>query len=387
MRLSSTAAESGERAAGGSSTVWGPVDDPPSTPIDPTPGPAAGTPASASRLTVSFSGDKRELSPSGRGAPTASASGARATLSTIASPRDDCDEAADPGEAERPKSVFRQLSSHASAFVASARKAATKLPLRVARLTSLNRLKHRVSRTASGRALGPGQSGHDNGRRLADGTVSKRARRSSILMAHRDVVGAGVQEGDVTALERVDQRRADRVVRERFKGVPDHLKALISKAELDILQDLFERSDSDGSGLIGVEELPAMLRVLGLNPLEFTVKELLKEFDTSSDGELDYGEFVALWYAYREERSREDVTLEVAFAFFDIDDTGDIEREEFTTAMMELGDPLTTDELDGLFEVLDPNNSGTFSRHVFLQLCGPEDITAEAAQSVIQEVY
>lgn len=46
--------------------------------------------------------------------------------------------------------------------------------------------------------------------------------------------------------------------------------------------------------------------------MDFTGKALLKELDSSSDSELDLGEFVCLWYAYKEDRSKEDVAIEIA---------------------------------------------------------------------------
>ena len=198
--------------------------------------------------------------------------------------------------------------------------------------------------------------------------VSRRSDAVAALMQQRK----SVRPEDLTQQELLEQRHLDRVARGRFHDVPEHLKAKISKAELDILLDLFTASDSDKSGLIGVAELPDMLRILGLNPVEFTVKALLKEFDDSADGELNFGEFVSLWYSYREETSKEDVTLEMAFDFFDKDGSDTITKTEFATVLQELGEPLTTEEINEFFRLVDTDKSGKISKSEFMKACGPD---------------
>lgn len=70
-----------------------------------------------------------------------------------------------------------------------------------------------------------------------------------------------MEAAEMSAAERLEHyhRRSDRQTRERNAAFPSHLKALISKAEMDLLQQLFNTSDADNSGLIGIEELPKML--------------------------------------------------------------------------------------------------------------------------------
>eukprot|EP00191_Tetraselmis_sp_GSL018_P015991 CAMPEP_0177578528 /NCGR_PEP_ID=MMETSP0419_2-20121207/398_1 /TAXON_ID=582737 /ORGANISM="Tetraselmis sp., Strain GSL018" /LENGTH=319 /DNA_ID=CAMNT_0019066981 /DNA_START=393 /DNA_END=1352 /DNA_ORIENTATION=- len=188
----------------------------------------------------------------------------------------------------------------------------------------------------------------------------------------------GIRVDSLSQEEIIGQRRADRVARERREEVPERLRAVISKAELDILQQLFEHADTDGSGCIGLGELPQMLRVLGLNPIEFTVSQLLKDFDVTRDGELNFGEFVSLWYAYREEGVTEDTSLEIAFSVFDRDESGAIDIEEFCTAMSEMGDLLSRDEIEHFFQLVDPDRTGRLTRQAFMESCGSKAAYAKS---------
>lgn len=61
------------------------------------------------------------------------------------------------------------------------------------------------------------------------------------------------------------------------------------------MREVFEYLDKDKSGKIDSKELIIGLRILGLNPTEGEVKELLNSQDKNHDGVLDLQEFTALF--------------------------------------------------------------------------------------------
>lgn len=83
----------------------------------------------------------------------------------------------------------------------------------------------------------------------------------------------------------------------------DFLSAMLAgRVQLhdDVLQKAFSKFDQDGSGIISKHELQS---VLGDSFAECEVEDMIRQADTSGDGEIDYGEFIA--YFYRQEAGDE----------------------------------------------------------------------------------
>ena len=57
------------------------------------------------------------------------------------------------------------------------------------------------------------------------------------------------------------------------------------------LQGIFNLFDRDGNGTIDIDELQVLMKKLGYQPKEEKLKEIIKEVDHNSDGELQFGEF------------------------------------------------------------------------------------------------
>mmetsp|Transcript_10061 Transcript_10061/g.25736 ORF Transcript_10061/g.25736 Transcript_10061/m.25736 type:complete len:394 (+) Transcript_10061:227-1408(+) len=144
----------------------------------------------------------------------------------------------------------------------------------------------------------------------------------------------------------------------RSAEVPEHLRYVIDAAKIEVLREQFETFDSDGSGLISHDELMDFLRCLGHNPVERQLKELVAEFDKDGNGDLSFGEFVALWHGYLVEADMERNLIQKAFEFFDADGDEGIDTAEFQEAMTTLGDPLTQAECDAFFALMDIDANG-----------------------------
>nr|GMC74706.1 sodium/calcium exchanger NCL-like [Ipomoea batatas] len=66
---------------------------------------------------------------------------------------------------------------------------------------------------------------------------------------------------------------------------------------LEVLQKLFKRVDENGDGRLSQSELKALVVGISLDGVNLdetdAVEKVMKDFDTSNDGEVDFGEFVA----------------------------------------------------------------------------------------------
>ena len=68
----------------------------------------------------------------------------------------------------------------------------------------------------------------------------------------------------------------------------------ISISQLKDFQDIFDKFDDDKSGSISMFEMKEILTQMGQSPTEDDIRALLLEVDQNSDGEIDFGEFIAM---------------------------------------------------------------------------------------------
>lgn len=162
-----------------------------------------------------------------------------------------------------------------------------------------------------------------------------------------------------------DTKKAE--ARKKLK-LPASMKNMMHPDTIRRLQDKFLEFDIDMSGQIDREELCLLLRSTGMNPAQSYLEELFEKYDEDGNGVLSFKEFALMWNAVGEEFAGDDELglVESAFRFFDSDGGGTIERSEFRTMMLELGDPLTEEEIGDFFSAVDVNNDGTMSYQEFV---------------------
>ena len=109
--------------------------------------------------------------------------------------------------------------------------------------------------------------------------------------------------------------------------------------------------DKDHSGSISVDEISKIMKNFG-NPMsKDEIREMIKDIDTSGDGELDFEEFVTLMQKQETviDDDEEDAVLR-AFKSFDKDGSGYISNAEFRYILTQLGEKFTDSEVDILFK-------------------------------------
>ena len=68
----------------------------------------------------------------------------------------------------------------------------------------------------------------------------------------------------------------------------------VPQEKLDEYKEAFDMFDKDHSGTISVDEIAKIMKNFG-NPMsKDEIREMIKDIDTSGDGELDFDEFVTL---------------------------------------------------------------------------------------------
>lgn len=106
------------------------------------------------------------------------------------------------------------------------------------------------------------------------------------------------------------------------------------------------------------------MKKLGQNPSEGELIEMINSVDDNGDNEIDFGEFLILMKSRIGERDPEK-ELKDAFAVFDSDGSGSIDRKELKRLMKKLGQALTEAELDAMMDEVDTNGDGEISFEEF----------------------
>ena len=102
------------------------------------------------------------------------------------------------------------------------------------------------------------------------------------------------------------------------------------------------------------------MRKLGQNPSEAELMEMINTVDDNGDHEIDFEEFLILMKSRIGERDPEK-ELRDAFAVFDTDGSGSIDRKELKRLMKKLGQALSEAELDAMMDEVDTNGDGEIS--------------------------
>jgi Ca2+-binding EF-hand superfamily protein len=137
------------------------------------------------------------------------------------------------------------------------------------------------------------------------------------------------------------------------------------------LKDAFTMFDKNGDGMISLEEFRQVLRALGQEPTDDELQMMMKSVDTDQSGSVDFDEFLCMMKAHLiaegAEPTEED-ELRAVFQVFDQNKNGYITAAELKSAMINLGERLTTEELQAMINAADIDGDGQIDYNEFLQM-------------------
>eukprot|EP01130_Rhizamoeba_saxonica_P018991 TRINITY_DN9712_c0_g1_i1.p1 TRINITY_DN9712_c0_g1~~TRINITY_DN9712_c0_g1_i1.p1 ORF type:complete len:154 (-),score=55.93 TRINITY_DN9712_c0_g1_i1:42-503(-) len=129
------------------------------------------------------------------------------------------------------------------------------------------------------------------------------------------------------------------------------MAAIVDDGLLEEFETAFSLLDKTKTGELDAEAVYAALRTYGLRDLSKSdAKEMVEEGDLVGDGAIDFEEFSTMMAKKLSSTDPEDVIID-AFRKFDWKGTGSIPTTEFSEALTNLGDPLTSRELREMLEV------------------------------------
>ena len=110
------------------------------------------------------------------------------------------------------------------------------------------------------------------------------------------------------------------------------------------IKEIFMLFDKNSDGYVHTQELGTLVRAINLNPSEQEIVEMMKKVDPHSAGQFD---LTSLENLIRERGNDPDTLDDVitALRVFDTDKDGKISVEEFTYAMVNMGERMTEQEI------------------------------------------
>ncbi|GBG28233.1 Calmodulin-related protein [Hondaea fermentalgiana] len=161
----------------------------------------------------------------------------------------------------------------------------------------------------------------------------------------------------------------------KFRAVaPDertpHVEESDTESELQLTEEqqeqfkkVFDRFDKDNGGTIDAEELEAAMHELGQNPTKVELQEMIEAVDADKSGTIDFAEFLNMMRTKIQDRDTAEDLVD-ALRLFDPRQQGSVSVSVLKHALLNLGEKMTEEEVDFVFERLPLNEDGKFDNQV-----------------------
>merc|ERR1712086_1172279 len=134
------------------------------------------------------------------------------------------------------------------------------------------------------------------------------------------------------------------------------------------MEEAFDLFDIDGSGFIDAKELGTAMRALGLdNNGPDEVRKMIEDIDKDGSGTIDHDEFLLMMSAKIENSDSKEAMAKL-FALFDDDGTGGITYANIKRVAADLGENMTDEDLQEMFDEGDKDGDGIVSLDEFMAI-------------------
>jgi len=137
--------------------------------------------------------------------------------------------------------------------------------------------------------------------------------------------------------------------------------------ELTDAWNLFTRGENE----IPSKDIGHVLRILGQNPTEDDIVNMVMKADCDWDGTMGRQDFLAVGEEILKASVDQMDDVRAAFRVFDYDNNGSISKEELREAMVNFGQRCTDEEFDFMFAQADKNRNGRIDFDEFVEMMLP----------------
>ncbi|XP_066975123.1 uncharacterized protein [Macrobrachium rosenbergii] len=132
-------------------------------------------------------------------------------------------------------------------------------------------------------------------------------------------------------------------------------------------KEAFMLFDKDEDGMITTAELGVVLRSLGQRPSEKEIKKLVARVETTTDGVIEFNEFLQMMSKKMKDTSNQD-ELKEAFMVFDKNKSGYLSSTELRHVMTSLGEKMSEQEVEDMIKDASPNGDGRVNYEEFVNI-------------------
>lgn len=119
--------------------------------------------------------------------------------------------------------------------------------------------------------------------------------------------------------------------------------------------------DKNHDGEIETNELGTAMRMLGQNPSEADLKEMIAHVDTDRSGRIDFEDFMLLMHRKLSSTKDTEEMLKRAFDKFDSRGEGYVGTADLRNKLTTIGEKLTDEEFDELMKYADVDGDGSIN--------------------------
>lgn len=139
----------------------------------------------------------------------------------------------------------------------------------------------------------------------------------------------------------------------------------ITEEQIARIKEVFSLFDRDSDGTITTREFGTVMRMLGQNPTDAELLDMINEFDADGSGSIRFDDFLTLM-ARRTTDTNSEEEIRQAFRVFDKDGKGFISAAELRFLMTNLGEKLTEEVVDEIFREAEIDSEGQFNYEEFV---------------------
>lgn len=136
-------------------------------------------------------------------------------------------------------------------------------------------------------------------------------------------------------------------------------------ASADQIQECFSIFDKDNDGKVSIEDLGSALRSLGKNPTNAEIKAIKDELNSK---EFDLATFKSVYRKPIKTPTEQSKEMLDAFRALDKEGNGSIQEAELRQLLLNLGDALTTPEVEELMKEVSVSADGAISYEAFVDM-------------------
>ena len=133
----------------------------------------------------------------------------------------------------------------------------------------------------------------------------------------------------------------------------------LTQDQVERFRKVFNHFDKDKGGTIDKDELGCAMYSLGATPTKLEIQEMIDAVDADKSGTIDFNEFLDMMANKINDMDTEDDLIE-ALQLFDVQKRGTISNAVLKHALLSIGEKMTEEEVQFVFDRLKPNQEGKY---------------------------